>query len=250
MSCNAIGRGSVGLTLCLYLAACGSAGIKEGYLDQEFSPEKLPEAVQQSLSKLDRTPVKFHQMVLTVEPQLERSDGGSGSGTSYRNTYTLIDAGNGLVQTVDQRSQNGNPTAQTYALTYRSFLVLRSQDLAPSGDPVNPILATKALSHIEPFDPATSKKEIEFDSETGYAQQAAGISKQICKWGAVHPAADVFGKFTGDARDLDCRALDRNGTQVSHSKQAYLLDYGVAVAPPPETGAFKSDSRITAADIR
>lgn len=248
MSCNAIGRGSVGLTLCLYLAACGSAGIKEDYLQQEFSPDKLPEAVQQSLSKLDRTPVKFHQMVLTVEPQLERSDGGSG--TTYRNTFTLIDAGNGLVQTVDQRTQNGNPTAQTYALTYRSFLVLRSQDLAPNGDPVNPILATKALSHIEPFDPATSKKEIEFDSETGYAGQAAGISKQICKWGATHPAADVFAKFTGDARDLDCRALDRNGTQVSRSKQAYLLDYGVAVVTRTETGAFKSDSHITAADIR
>ena len=250
MSRNARVRRSIGATLCLTLGACATSGIKQGYLDQEFSPDKLPDGVTQSLARLDRTPVKFHKMVLTVEPQLERADGGSGSGTTYRNTYTLIDAGNGLVQTVDERSQNGNPTAQTYALTYRSLLVLRSQDLAPGGDPVNPILATKALSHIEPFDPAISKKEIEFDSEIGYAGQPAGVSKQICKWGGVHPAADVFGKFTGDARDLDCRALDRNGTQVSRSKQAYLLDYGVAVVTRTETGAFKSDSRITAADIR
>lgn len=38
--------------------------------------------------------------------------------------------------------------------------------------------------------------------------------------------------------------------QQRSNKQAYLLDYGVAVVTRTETGAFKSDSRITAADIR
>ncbi len=235
MSCKAMMWRGFGAALCVCLAGCAASNVREDYLDQEFSPGRLPPAVAQSLSGLDRTPLRFRRMVVTVAPQLE-SHGNAGARTDYRNTFTLIDAGNGLVQTVDQRSQNDTPTAQTYALTYRGFLPLRSQELAPDGSTTSPVLATQSYSRIDPFEPATtSHKEIEFDSQTAYVQPAAspggssGTSKLICKWGAVHPAADIFSKFSGDARDLECRTFDQNGAQASRSKQAYLIDYGIAL---------------------
>jgi len=252
MSCSELVWRGIGAALCLGLAACGAPGVREGYLDQEFSPDKLPPAVAQSLSGLDRTPVKFRRMVVTMAPQLE-AHGDAGAKTDYRNSFTLIDAGNGLVQTVDQRSQNDTPTAQTYALTYRGFLPLRSQELAPDGTATGPVLATQSYSRIDPFEPAArARKEIEFDSQAAYVQPAASSSnsKLSCKWGAVHPAADIFSKFSGDARDLECRTFDLNGTQVSRSRQAYLIDYGIALVTRTETSSFKSDNKVIDVDIR
>ena len=258
ISYNAFWRNVAVASLCASVAGCAPESVKNveadkfGYLASEFSPGKLSQSIVADLAKLDQTPVPFQKMVLTVEPKVEYQMNANAK-PDFRNTFTLINAGNGLVQSLDERFQNGLPTTQSYNLGYRNLLSLRSQQVVLSSTISNFVVETKSLSRVDITTPATaSGNEFEVDGESGRPPQIANYAswKFICAWGAVHPAADLLPKFTGNARSIECRNLNRNGIQVSRNSGEYLLDYGIVLFSHVETANFKTDFKFVDAQIQ
>lgn len=242
-------------TLCAGLVGCAPASVKDvvadkfGYLDSEFSNDKMSQSASTALAKLDQTPVGFHKLVLTVDQQVE-----SQTNPNYKpvvqETFTLINAGNGLVRGLDEKAQNGIPVNQEYGLSYRNILSLRSQQVLLNSTTSNFVIEVKSLSRMDSPAPAAGGGSFEFDGDRGRTMQIANFWswKRTCTWGAVHPASDLSAKFSGNVQDIDCQDLNQNGIQTNRVSGVYLYNYGVFVYTQIQTATLKSTFKFT--DVR
>lgn len=251
-------RGYVAFALAVIaLSACKPADVKdvlndkEGYLNSEFSADQLPKNIQSEMSSLDQTPVNFQRLVMKMSTSVELPLNTQAK-PDLKNVITVINAGNGLVKSIEEMYQNGIPSQQDYQLTYRGLFVLRNQSVVLNRQVSNFIVVAKSMPKVDPFLPRTQSNDtFEYDRLEGTSVQLMGFlsSKLICTWKGIHPASDVNALFTGDARDMECQFFNNNGVLTSRTQRTYLMNYGLVLTMSRAGASYNTTFKVDTVSI-
>ena len=218
-----------------------------GFLQANFSVDKVPPAVRSTIADADNGPLGFHRMELTLT--WARQGGSKADDTSSDEKLTLINAGGSFVQTLTQNSRNGIPINQRDGLAYRGIFGLLSQDFAMTARDSGLTFVVGELKHFDAIGPATTTLSYEYG--IGFPGDTSGFAPHriTCEVGAPYPAARVFASFAGNARDVDCDAYNSYGALGDKTRMVYLQRYGVAIQVHYANAKAVGDGRVIAATI-
>lgn len=240
---------SRGLTvsIAIVLSACAPMAVKDiaanktGYLEENFTPAKLPPDITKKLGSIpSSSSAQFKRMKLRYTVSIEGSDGKKETST-VATTYT--NAGNGLIQEMREYSNNDIPFGLQYELSYGGLMPLRFQTVRLRQQTANLMIEAKQINTLNPG-VLNPKEDTEYVLNwlTGSSVQFANFTdtKLICRSGKFYSAAKLNPKFSGNAISLDCERHN-NGVLSRKQKVALLQQYGVTVRLE---GSSSSDKEV------
>jgi hypothetical protein len=220
---------------------------KLGYLNKSFSPQSLPAPVFSQIKTADPGPISFHKMTVSAEPHFESFATGTPL-PSFRSTWTFINVGGPFVEALDEQTSNGVGTRQEYGLSYRNLFLVRGQTLWLNRTNSSFVMEAKSLQSFTPIS-LTGAAGGSLDYQFEWANQAQLMNFTSlairCTYGARYPASRLNARFLGDAQELSCDHLNKNGVVTEHSTRALLAYYGIAVLVRNQTAAATVNFRIT-----
>jgi hypothetical protein len=240
----------------LFALAAGCTGVvpvknveadKLGYLNKTFSPQSIPAPVASQIKTADPGPISFHKMTVSAEPHFVVFDNGTPA-PSYHSTWTFINAGGPFVEVLDEQMSNGVDTRQDYALTYRNVFFVRDQTMLLNRTDSSFVMEAKSLQSFSPVSlRGASGGSLDYRFEWGNQAQLMNYTSLavLCTYGARYPASRLNARFLGDAQELDCDHLNKNGVVTGHSTRALLTYYGIAVVVRNRTSRATVDFEIT-----
>ncbi|HUA80397.1 MAG TPA: hypothetical protein VL997_08500 [Dyella sp.] len=203
-------------------SAAASTG---SYFAQHFTFDALNVDVRDAITRANLAPVSFNQIVMHTRDQV------TSEGQAQPSTYTVIDtlenAGHGLVRRLEIVQDNGANIATQLSLTYRGYFSFLTQSISARADNIPPVQGPRKI--------------LKFDTDTGAHAAFAYLygdpgkdafpdpGQFLCDSGKTYNAAQLNPAINGQARELNCRAIDANGMETEKVTLAYLEKYGVAV---------------------
>jgi hypothetical protein len=219
-----------------------------GFLDANFSPDKLPGPVRDAVMHADPGPLAFHKMVLHLDWTVDANE--KAKAVHIDQTMTVTNAGGSFTRMIEQDSRNGIAISQQDSLSYRGLLELRTQHF--SMDARNGKLAI-TLHDLKEFDPITpAATTLQYIYTVGTSVQLMNFldGHVTCKFGRPYPASWVFSTFSGQARDAQCTMYNSNGAVARKDRYAYLESYGLAVRLEADLTSGMSEAKVVAASIQ
>ena len=224
---------------------------KSDYMQSHFAVTDIPQEVASTLAAADPTPMGFHKMELTLSLTVSRTS--DNQVNHFVNTATYTAAGGPYVQILDVLNNNGVPFQEDYSLTYRGLLYLRTQQVQLNALNSNQIFAIHSLEPIGTW-PAggPGAGDVHFRFEQGFSQQimnfqSGGLS---CEFGSVFPASQLNPALAGSAQRLRCTAVNDNGVVISHSEEAWLMQYGIVFTTQVVTSSWKRDWKVLKVQVQ
>ncbi|MES2582621.1 MAG: hypothetical protein V4627_07885 [Pseudomonadota bacterium] len=225
-------------SLCLVamsLAGCATTTpVKEVLANPDvylskFSPATLPADVASKISK-GETPIGFSRMEFQRELTEVRSDVKTDRAVTAK--VVMVNAGNGLIQSYEEVSNNLIPFRINYKLSYRGFLHLRWQTVFLNRENSDQVQEVKALTRLDSLKPnSAAGTPLEYGMTYGSQIQIANYrdARDVCNLGETRPASELSAGLEGQTIDLTCEHFGPNGQVTGKSVHAYLQKYGVAV---------------------
>jgi hypothetical protein len=236
--------GATGLAL---LSACTSVSTvkevtadREGHMHKNFSPEALNPAIAKKMPAAGKS--GFGKLTITREAESTLNDGKK---TTWKSVATFTDAGQGLVERMDEFSSNDIPTSQHYAISYKGAFDLKWQLVPLQAMRTMPIYEVKAITRFDNL-PTAVGQEFEIDFQTGAQAQMANFltEQRKCKAAQTMAASEINKKLNGQAIELDCETSLNNSVQ-NRTKLVFLEHYGVAILTEVDGSTNKVVYRIT-----
>jgi len=219
---------------------------KFGYLSKTFSVQSVPSAVASQIAAQDHGPLPFHRMVLSVTPQVESAQVGVAL-QNYRSSWTIINVGGPYVQFLDEQMSNGVDTRQDYGVSYRNLFMVRGQTMLMDRTNSSLVMEAKSLQTFTPVSLGGAPGgSLEYHYTWGNQAQLANFSDLAihCAYGARYPASRLNARLVGEAQELNCDHVNKNGIVSDHSTRALLVHYGVAVITRNQTATAAVNFKI------
>ena len=224
------------------LSACASGPelAEPAALPASFAPPALSPALAKQLPA-GAPGSRFERLVLTTQSNAEQADGRKESWTAV---MTLVDGGQGLVQTMTELSSNQVAYGRIHSLSYRGLIDLRWQNVQLSGNGGGPLYEVKQVSRFDAL-PAGPGQEFGYEFQSGAEAQRGNFqtSQRSCQSVRTLPASALHAKLPGQAIELACSQKNNNGV-ANTSRWMLLEQYGVAVLVESRSGARKIEVRL------
>ncbi|MBV0881824.1 hypothetical protein KTQ42_21325 [Noviherbaspirillum sp. L7-7A] len=155
-----------------------------------------------------------------------------------------MNAGQGLVQKMEEESNNGIPYLLTYSLTYLGFLDLRWQHVPLRSHTTRMMSGVDDISRFDPL-PLSGSREAVIEYRSGTEAQTVNFIpvRSMCKATKTMQASALHAKLVGMAIELECTNIMNNVLQ-SRRKWVFLREYGTAILMETASSAFKKTFRI------
>jgi len=249
---NEAGKSSLIATLLIALAGCAQPAVKDiaanktGYLDENFSPQKLPADVGKQVAAAE---VKSPSRTLRITLNATLEDSGKKETPVVLATVKVL--GNGLVQEMQEYSNNGIPYAITYALSYMGLFPLKEQRVFYSRPTANLPTEVKQLNQLaRNLVRPNENAEYVFEWLNGTSMQIANFSniKLVCNSGKFYPAAQLHSNLSGNAIDLNCTRQINGVVRVKH-KYVMLLEYGFVLKLDQQSSTNTEAFKVVGVDV-
>lgn len=200
----------------------------EDYLSK-FSAAALPPDVATTIPKGDAV-LGFSRMEFQRELTEIRSDQKTERAVTSKSVF--VNAGNGLIRSYEEVSNNLIPFRINYKLTYRGFLPLRWQTVFLNRDSSDPVQEVKALTRLDPLplniaEGTTLEYKLTYGSQTQIANFRDG--RDACTVGEKRQASEWNASLEGQSIDFTCEHFGANGQVSGKSVYLYLQKYGVVL---------------------
>jgi hypothetical protein len=242
------GLGIAALTACAPVAVKDIAADKQGYLEQNFAPQQLPEGLKKQLAGGGQASPRFGTMRLKLKATFE--DAGKTPQTPSI-VLTLKNAGGGLIQGMMEYSHNDIPYGIQYSLTYMGLIPLREQTVRFNQQVGGLTFEAKEVTQLgkDAIQPRENTEYV-FEWTNGSSVQIANLSniKLLCRSGTFYPANTVHPKLSANAIDLSC-TREVNGIVRAKQKYVVLPAYGVALKSEHQSSANKETFKIEAVEF-
>ncbi|NTX29801.1 hypothetical protein HT746_22205 [Burkholderia pyrrocinia] len=190
------------------------------YLDEVFDERRLPDAMRSQLPPDGSRPLPYSRLVVDgawvsrkATPKAERP---------YVDTYINRRNNGVVVELMTTKDASGNPRWSSFDMGYGLADLLSQSVSAPRHATV--LRTLNDLSAIAlASQPLTEGKRVEIALPQ---PSSHGQLTQRCEIGKTEPASTVFGTLTGNAVNLDCSEVHKDGKTV-RVRSAWLLDYGI-----------------------
>lgn len=240
----------------LSLAACGSVPSapppvkvvdvtkdSRAYLTQNFAPAGLPPALHDPFTSPGPFPT-FKELTFTYEVTQHDVNPApnKANDVKHKEVSTLINAGNGFVESQTESSSNEIPYANFLTLSYANIFIIKSQAVIYSAVNAQAASVTDSMSNV-----STDVLHPKDNSTYGFDEHA--YSKDFgfkCQSGKSYSANTLLPKLSGSALDLDC-SFTTEGVVSKRSKFTFLSAYGIYV--PRETDTSVSSFLFRIVDV-
>lgn len=224
------------------LSACASGPelADPATLPAKFAPPALSPALAKQLPA-SALGSRFGQLVITTRSNSEQTDGRKEAWTA---AMTLVDGGNGLVQTMTELSSNEVLYGRIHSLSYRGLIDLRWQNVQLANPGASQVYEVKNASRFDAL-PTGLNQEFAYEFQSGAEAQSTNFqtSQRHCKSIRTLPASQLHQKLPGQATELECSQRNNNGAPNT-SRWMLLEDYGVAILVESKSGSRKVDVRL------
>ncbi|WP_063900298.1 hypothetical protein [Burkholderia ubonensis] len=197
-------------------------GNPAAYLDDVFDERRLPDSIRRHLPPDGSRPLPYSRLIVDGEWVNKTTPADS---APYTDTYVNRRNNGVLAELITSPNSSGKTNWSNFTVTY-GIAELLSQTVASNLNVSR--LATlkddKAIAianepmfngmHIEISVPQPSRK---------------GQLSRRCEIGKTVSASTIFGTLTGEAVELDCSRVWKNGT-TSRVRAVWLTDYGIELA--------------------
>lgn len=213
---------------------------KVAYQAKHFSSQRLAPSLARKLPVPPPGPAAA-KLVIVGEMTSEGSDGKKETWTSE---ITYTNAGQGLVQKMEEESNNGIPYLLTYSLSYLGLLDLRWQHVPLRSRTTRMMFEVNDISRFDPL-PLSGSGEAVIEYRSGSEAQIANFIpvRRTCTATRTMQASALHAKLAGMATELECTNILNNVPQ-SRGKWVFLRDYGTAVLMETTNSAYKKTYRI------
>lgn len=228
-------------------AAVPSAGAPSpgsSYFSQHFSTDALAAEVKNAVIQANLAPVSFKRITAHTRDMVTTS-GQSGQGnnpSTYTVTVVMENAGHGLVRRMQSVQQQNSPTFVRFDLTYRGYFPFLTQTVPANANALPPMVEARKVLRLDP----QTDGHMSFAYLYGASGQAsfADPGQVICDAGKSYSASEINPAIAGQARELNCQAVDSNGIVTDKMKLAYLEKYGVALMLHTQNPESSLDSTV------
>ncbi len=213
-------------------------GDKLGYLTKTFTLKSVPADPAKAVTARDPGPLPFHKMTLSLTPKFVHTS--SATPPEYHLRWTLINAGGPFVQYLQEQNSNGIDTRQDYGISYRNILAMRAQDMQLDHTESTFIMEMKSVDSFAPLVlDGSGSGDFDLHYSWGNPIQIANLAHVAlhCTYAGRYPASKINAKFAGDAQDLKCDRMNRNGVIETHTIDTLLVHYGVTIRTRSESAS-------------
>jgi len=221
---------------------------KHGYLEKEFSTQKISGDVSGKLPPATATPSPAKEIRIKFSSVYARSDKETMMPTI---NATYVGLGNGYSQQLLEFSNNDVPYLLDYSLLYSGAFPLKSQKVRMRYTHAEAAVMTKKIGKLSPFSKKpdeNSEYTIEYTSEPDRQGAVSQKSSITCRSQKSYPANKLHAKFSGNALDMICEHLN-DGVLRMKRKYAFLHEYGVAILLEDQGSSFKLTNTIVDASV-
>lgn len=213
------------------------------YLSQNFAPTGLSPALHDPFTSPGPFPT-FKELTFTYEVTQHDVNPApnKANDVKHKEVSTLINAGNGFVESQTESSSNEIPYANYLTLTYANIFTIKSQSVVYSAVNAQAASVTDSMSNV-----STDVLHPKDNSTYGFDEHA--YSKDFsfkCQSGKSYAANTLLPKLSGSALDLDC-SFTTEGVVSRRSKFTFLSAYGVYF--PRETDTSVSSFLFKTVDV-
>lgn len=199
---------------------------RSGYLSQYFTFDSLNPDVKAAIARANLAPVSFNEIVVHTRDTVTMPDQQQRPST-YSGIVTMQNAGHGLVRSMQVVEDNGTEIGLSFNLTYRGYFPFLTQGVSVNSNDAPPIQVARKILRLD----TQSHGHIAFVYLYGNASDVLfqDPGQFLCDSGKTYPASQLGPSIGGQARELNCRAIDNNGIVTDKVTLAYLEHYGVAL---------------------
>ncbi|UXU85648.1 hypothetical protein [Burkholderia sp. S-53] len=192
------------------------------YQDEVFDERRLPDAIRSQLPLDGSRPLPYSRLVVDGEwvnkttPKAARP---------YVDTYVNRRNNGVVVELMTTKDASGNLHWADFDMGYGLADLMTQFVRAPrSASMLGVQTNTSAIALAN--EPMTEGKrfEIALPQPSSHGQRV-----RRCEIGKTEPASTVFGTLTGDAVNLDCSEVHKDGKTV-RVRSAWLVDYGIELS--------------------
>jgi hypothetical protein len=237
------------LSGCMDLPAVKSV-IKNqaSYLQENFAPSTLPDAVRSAVTSKDSGGISFHRM--TVTTSWDRTSADSDTHSKTQDTTTQINAGGPFIEVMTESTRNGVPTHRIFATSYRGILALKLQIINMNSALAQRIFEAKRIKNFDALR-SDDMKQMDFVYSSGATVQIMNFSdsRNHCSPGQSYAALQVHKDLSGDAQEINCTNYNSNDVVSGKTTYVYLKKYGTALLIKSESTSGVSTGHIDSIQI-
>lgn len=197
---------------------------KQGYFDNEFSKENIPENIIESISAYKNQKETINKSIIKVNSDATYTNISSGNVSNFENESLYQYIGNGIFRVMEEESTNGFPSVVKFSMQYQGLIPLKEQTL----------FATRRI--VTNFSAANTIEEINIDlseeNDGGSVKYIYGEydtkTKKECKLLSIFSGSNLNKNILGDVKLFECSNVVRD-LVVSTDKFAYLTTYQLPI---------------------
>ncbi|WP_460910888.1 hypothetical protein [Paraburkholderia jirisanensis] len=189
------------------------------YLDDMFDERRLPDPIRRKLPENGSRRLPYARLVIDAE---WRHQSKPNEPSPFKDTY-VNRRNNGVLAELVTPGANADATRQNWSDFYLSYGVadLLTQDVGPKLTPLGTLSDDTAIAVAS--QPLLEGHSIKFPVPLPSEE---GESARTCEVGKTVPASTVFKSFDGEAVELHCTFVKKNGN-TEHVDVALLANYGI-----------------------
>ncbi|KAG8150292.1 hypothetical protein BFF94_027785 [Burkholderia catarinensis] len=189
------------------------------YRDEVFDDRRLPDAIRSQLPPDGSRPFPYARLIVDGEWVNKMTPKASGP---YIDTYVNRHNNGVVVDLLTPKSTSGNPRWVSFDMWY-GIADLMTQDVNGRFDATMLGTQTKTSAIALANEPMTEGKRVEIALPQ---PSSHGQLTRRCEIGKTEPASSIFGTLTGNAINLDCSQVHKDGKTV-RVRSVWLPDYGI-----------------------
>lgn len=189
------------------------------YLDDVFDDRRLPDAIRGQLPPDGSRPLPYARLSIDGEWVNKTTPRDSGP---YVDTYVNRRNNGVVVELMTTKDASGNTNWASFGMGYGLTDLLDQTVRAPRyATPLRTLKTASAI--VAANEPMTEGQRIEIALPQ---PSSHGQLTRRCDIGKTEPASTIFGTLTGNAVNLDCSEVRKDGTKT-RVRSVWLADYRV-----------------------
>ncbi|WP_129517857.1 hypothetical protein [Burkholderia stabilis] len=192
------------------------------YLDEVFDERRLPDAIRSQLPPDGSRPLPYARLIVDGEWVNKTTPKDSGP---YVDTYVNRRNNGVVVELMTTKDASGNTNWSSFDMGYGLADLLNQNVRAPRyASMLRTLKETSAIALAN--EPLTEGKRVEIavPQPSSHGQQT-----RRCDIGKTEPASTIFGTLSGNAVNLDCSEVRKDGTTV-RVRSVWLADYRIELS--------------------
>ncbi len=192
------------------------------YLDEVFDERRLPEPLRNQLPPDGSRPLPYARLVVDGEWVNKTTPKAAGP---YVDTYVNRRNNGVVIELMTTKDASGNPHLAYFDMGYGLADLMSQSVRAPRHATILRTQKDAAAIAIA-NEPMTAGKRIEIALPQ---PSSDGQRSRRCEIGKSEPASSIFGTLTGNAVNLDCSEVHKDGKTV-RVRSVWLVDYGIELS--------------------